>query len=242
MLVALSSTSMMTSMSDLLTFLSICTSRRASVSTSKFKSVLSCLSLLKMIRQVLVPVAGELAVTAIKTSVVAPARDTTTRAATTKAVATEATEVAKIWAEEDVAPQEAVVEATAATTSSLTTTEEVVASNGIEVMMAIWVAGELAAAIATTMTTTMVASVPNQATNPNSSSKASAIEALAAVNRVSTRTVDSLASPVVAAVTISSHPCINKRATITSRLKALLSKLLTLFSLQTCQLNTLKRT
>jgi len=108
-------------------------------------------------------------------------------------------------------------------------------------MMAIWVAGELAAAIATTMTTTMVASVPNQAINP-SSSKASAIEALAAVNRVSTRTVDSLASPVVAAVTISSHPCINKRATITSRLKDLLSKLLTLFSLQTCQLTTLKRT
>ncbi len=240
MLVAPSSTSMMTSMSDLLTFLSICTSRRASVSTLKFKSVLSCLSLLRMIRRVLVLVVGELAVTAIRTSVAA-ARDTITRAATTKAVATEATEVAKIWAEEDVVLPEAVVEATAATTSSLTTTEEVVASNGTEVMMAIWVAGELAAAIATTMTTTMVASVPNQATNPNSS-KASAIEALAAVNRVSTRTVDSLASPVVAAVTISSHPSINKRATITSRLKALLSKLLTLFSLQTCQLNTLKRT
>jgi len=240
-LVAPFSTSMMTSMSDLLTFLSICTSRRASVSTLKFKSVLSCLSLLRMIRRVLVLVVGELAVTAIRTSVVAAARDTTTRAATTKAVATEATEVAKIWAEEDVVLPEAVVEATAATTSSLTTTEEVVASNGTEVMMAIWVAGELAAAIATTMTTTMVASVPNQAINP-SSSKASAIEALAAVNRVSTRTVDSLASLVVAAVTISSHPCINKRATITSRLKDLLSKLLTLFSLQTCQLTTLKRT
>lgn len=193
-----------------------------------------------MIRRVLVPVAGELAVTAIRTSVEA-ARDTTTRAATTKAVATEATEVAKIWAEEDVVLPEAVVEATVATTSSLTTAEEVVASKGTGVMMAIWVAGELAAAIVTTMTTTMVASVPNQATNPNSS-KASAIEALAAVNRVSTRTVDSLASPVVAAVTINSHPCINKRATITSRHQALLSKLLTLFSLQTFQLNTLKRT
>jgi len=95
--------------------------------------------------------------------------------------------------------------------------------------MAMSVAGELAVAIATTMTT-MVASVLNQATHLNSNSKAMETEALVAVNRISTRTVDSLASLVAAAVTSNSHPSTNKRVTITSQLKALLSKLQTLFS------------